>query len=310
MKNQSPPIVVWIWVIGLTLFLFLLIHVPFIRSEIKYRSVRYFFNVSRISNIREVNEYEKNNDLIIAVGSSLSASGLNYDNHMDNLASELGYPNIKFVRFTRLVYSTLDQFIPLLEPILKARPKYVFFEARPFLLYLNIKEDYLIEEREMIKYPFRYILNLFFTLPQENWSYADNSKEVNILHMKETVDLLTDTLAYKQFLKDYTINNNPLPQKFVDFLTSAKKNGIKVFLLDLPRSDLAFSFIPHQLREGLPSLLDKYKNNYNLKLVSFPYRLPLKYYRDMAHLNTSGSKLYSKWFIKMIDSLNNQEKHL
>ena len=50
--------------------------------------------------------------------------------------------------------------------------------------------------------------------------------------------------------------------------------------------------------------MGRYEKAYGIHYLRFPYRLPLDYFQDFAHLGPKGRRFYSEWFLANLASLS------
>lgn len=108
-----------------------------------------------------------------------------------------------------------------------------------------------------------------------------------------------------QFLRSYSeyiVNREPrgaLSQgdPILALLKQARDRGIRVILLDLPRSRRAETIIPALHRQKARELRRQLEQECGVRPLEFPHRFPLEMYRDYSHLTEPGAEQYSMWLI-------------
>ena len=85
------------------------------------------------------------------------------------------------------------------------------------------------------------------------------------------------------------------------FFKEAEELGIKIYLLEVPRSAEAERHLPGSVKQQFNYLVDKYNTQYNVGFIGFHEKLSFtKYYVDGAHFNKLGADYYSDWLVNEI----------
>ncbi len=88
------------------------------------------------------------------------------------------------------------------------------------------------------------------------------------------------------------------------FFKAADSLGIRVFLLELPRSGEAEKHLPAGFKEQHQILINQYGEKYGIPFLDFPEELGyVEYYHDRAHFNKAGSFYYSEWLLRELGNL-------
>lgn len=85
------------------------------------------------------------------------------------------------------------------------------------------------------------------------------------------------------------------------FFREAEKHGIKIYLIEVPRSIESEQYLSNSVKQKLTSLVEKYSIEYGVGYIGFPEKLSYdRYYFDRTHFNRPGAELYSDWLVNEI----------
>ncbi len=231
---------------------------------------------------------------IIALGSSRTQCGVFFDQKMESLYASLYPSQIHFLRFTKsgAIFSAFEsifaEILAVRPDLILLEPEMLFYKKKDshfsLLNYLNTKQRafYLITSSGKKKY-------------QE-----EQEKELNkgFLGVRQTKEVL----EHVQFLKSFLLSESIAPS--VDqFLKKAKEQGVRLILLDFPRSKIIEDELEEKRR--LEKLAIAHcQNTYGMEVWTF--NLPESndsWYLDFGHFNERGQEQFSAWLIEAIASV-------
>jgi len=89
------------------------------------------------------------------------------------------------------------------------------------------------------------------------------------------------------------------------FYKEAAGLGIKIYLLELPRSIEAERHLLVKFKEEYKELVRQYKTVYNIDYIGFTNNISQdKYYLDRAHFNKLGGDYYCEWLMNELCNRN------
>lgn len=256
-KEEKTLGLIWVCVLLTVFMLSIFLHDTFQQN----------FKINRLVKIK--------NNGIVAFGTSLIHNAFPYDDYFDQISKQAGL-SLQFVRFF-WPSGVPSDFEILLQPILAAKPKWIFMQAEPFVLDYNQTGIHLPEE---IHAAFKKII---FKLPEY---YSQDDSILNL-----------DVIAHSIEGLGMPVFRSPrLSVAYRKFIMATHQAGIHLVLLRMNRSLLANQMRGKDfvMRENLA--FEVLKNKYGLELWEFP-SLPLQYYTDGGHLNRQGRQVFIHWMI-------------
>ena len=182
-----------------------------------------------------------------------------------------------------------------IEEIRTLRPKYLFIESG--IACYDFRADGFSRFRIWLSnVPLYFVLmvNQAFGLldkPQPRSYFGQSEAKLDFDNLYTDID----NLANSNF-KIRKMNEFPVWDLF---FMQAPALGIRIFLLEMPRSGDAEKFIPARLNREYNSLVKQYYNQYGITYIDFPDHLDRNtYYMDRAHFNEPGSDYYCSWLLK------------
>jgi hypothetical protein len=194
----------------------------------------------------------------------------------------------------------LRDFNSMIKTIKTLRPRYLVIESNIACINLNVfynPTNFITElwseisvfRRRIGKVP-DYLLNA----GKASFDFANNYAPKNLL--RDEKPLLLDDYTIGKKLTVRKIDEFPL---WIKFFKEAPDLGIKVFLLEIPRSQEAEEQLSIQFKQEYDDLVMQYNNLYKTDYIGFPHKIPQKeYYLDRGHLNKSGADYYCDWLLK------------
>jgi hypothetical protein len=76
-----------------------------------------------------------------------------------------------------------------------------------------------------------------------------------------------------------------------------KRRGTKVVMLDLTRSEESRKAYGAEFMNSTTQQIRRLREEYELEFLEYPSVLTLDHYRDFAHMNEKGRKVFSRWFL-------------
>ena len=233
------------------------------------------------------------------LGSSLTSYALIQNNSFDSLISKQKEKfNYKIVFGSRYC---LQDFNDKIEEILKLRPRYLFIESN--IACLEYHGDGFSKFRLWLSnIPIFMIMRInrefgLFGKPGPHSAFGNNA-------LKTDHDFLNSGIVDMANVYIKTRKADAFPE-WVAFYKQAARLGIKVYLLEIPRSFEAEQFLPVKIKQEYSALVKEYSHRYNIGYLDFPFKLGKeRYYRDRAHFNQTGSYCYSTWLVKRIRNGN------
>ncbi len=307
-QDPAPPLRVWVAVLVLTVALAALVATTFTDATPPYKRRYLQYEETRLRSFAEKTAPEGHGKKVMALGSSLLACATFFDRDMDAFSLRSGQAQFNFLRITRPSMS-FDQLPPLLDGILAAKPdilvierNMVFYRPDPFILAADSYSQFV---KTRIKETFFLMVHEYFK-PE----LRGQTKPPNVLDS----DAELDKMPFKKGpfeLQRFTEERKTIigPENFLNrnlveaFLARASKCGIRIVLLDVPRSPEANALIPDSDKTLISSYADTYKKLYGVLSLNCPLNLGLEYYRDYSHLNSRGRVLYSQWLITRLGEI-------
>lgn len=249
-------------------------------------------NTNREKALREKSHsYNLNKNVdVYFIGSSLSRGALFAFNSLENSILK----NDKRFNFKIIVGNgfSLDEFNYKIREIKALQPKYLFIESNlacidifrnPFLGFrhrLSRLAFDLINISNLVKLNDDFLVNNFNRQidpdPKADKKNRDAELQIRIRGINEFY-------LWNKFFKE------------------AEELGIKIYLLEVPRSAEAERHLPGSVKQQFNYLVDKYNTEYNVGFIGFHEKLSFtKYYVDGAHFNKLGADYYSDWLVNEI----------
>ena len=247
---------------------------------------------------------------IVVLGTSLTRRAFFFDEEMERFAKKNRGLDIQFIRFS-ISSATLEQYEAIFDEIIHAKPDYVFFESQILLYTFNLsKIKYLTKKINHLRD------NIF------DFIYRKTGLDFNLFHLQNTeyFDLMKDWQNIKKQprnemendgkgIKKFDFRSMELPEIVISFFRDIKVNGGKIFILEIPWSQMAKSQIPDSLLIEINNRKINMSQKYGLPIIDFPGYPKLNFYYDFGHFNAEGRKMYSKWYLGEIAKLN-QSKNI
>ena len=240
-----------------------------------------------------------------SLGSSLTKYALLQYNTLDSLLKlrnlELNY------RVVVSAGSTLADFNSRIEEIIRLRPSCLFIESNLACVHLqgNSKKEWVYKlsrfRTRLARIPF-YIVKMkgdAYNLLENNVPEAFSDRNKTKLDF-DFID--EENLKLRgQVLRIREIGEFP---EWASFFEMADSLGIRVCLLEIPRSEEAEKHLPEAFKKQHQMLIQQYADTFTIPLLEFPEELGyVEYYHDRAHLNRPGSFYYGDWLLNELVKL-------
>ena len=269
------------------------------------------FNVQRLEGFKAATV--RSAPKIVAIGTSLTWSGLFKDKDMENLAARRGI-RLSFLRFTYNGGQPED-FTALFPMIIDAHPDLVVIEANLFGLNLHGQSRFtetLNRHRTALCYLVkRSVLQIPFAEKMlGSWTAIKSDRKFEDIHGNiEDIDLVPGLFepktidAYRREAADFQVREFMGCRRFADLFSEAAAAGIGIVFLDIPRAAPAQAVLSDEFKSRYNALMARYEHTEGMAYWRFPSRLPDRDYYDFAHLNAEGRAAYSQWFVSQIPSM-------
>jgi hypothetical protein len=291
-NNTGMPL--FIWVRALIVALILLVTLYFFVDR---REKRLYGNAPKSGRLEDYTNSQDGRVDVCFLGSSLTGNALilyhSLDNTMARMKEKIHY---KVIIGSGVCLQDLNDKIA---EIRKLRPKYLFIESN--IACIDLTGNELSKFRVKLA-----VIPLYFIMMGGNaFKLADNQLPASYIE-KHDLNLDFDNLK-ADFYDLSTINFkirhiNDFPE-WDSFFKEAVNLGIKIYLLDIPRSMEAEHLLSDKFKQQFNDLVKQYNNKYNIGYIDFPGRLNRnKYYVDRGHFNKSGSYYYCEWLVKELSN--------
>ncbi len=232
----------------------------------------------------------QNNGLIV-IGSSLVQCAFPYDGVMDKFSKERKV-ELQFIRFAVPDAEAL-QLAPLLQPILRAKPKWVFIQIGPF-----IQTHSLIEWIQILSKNTHQMMNALINYQ------PPMPPLLNALQETDKPLVLNQTTNQIHYMGSLNFSNDPtLPLIYQHFLSEAKKQHIQVIFLQLTRAKETENTRDKRSINAENDATQRFIKKYHVPLWVSP-SLPLTAYQDGNHLNTQGRIIFTEWFLQRLKNVS------
>ncbi|MBL7961593.1 hypothetical protein JNL27_15270 [bacterium] len=290
-QSKSPPMYVW----GMTL---VFVCLTFIVSFKLYSDSKTFvdYNVERLDTFRTVKGKK-----VIGIGSSLLHNATFFDQFMSDFGEDIGYDSIRFLRIVRYG-SAIEDFIPLMTPMLDASPDMIIIESNIlFLLGGEVRRPKIWKDiakfiRFAIKHPTR--IPVFERAGRGNL-------ELNMelpFHLSQH-DTLTRVKRVMK-MKAFKVRSSDFPKEVIDFFSGSTERKIKIIIIDVPYVILEEVIQETSLiQQKTTYLRSQLQVKYGIEYLVYPDSLGLEYYVDFSHLNQKGRERYSYWLLSCLSKL-------
>jgi len=286
--------------LGLWLLVLIIIVVLFILSQIIF-DLRDQFVKKNTKSTKSLSQLLPVDSSIFIFGSSLTKNALQVTASCN--------PIMKSYQ-SEYIYNTLykpgvnpHDFVLLMKQAINRKDCIVFIEANMFIADIHIAQSNQINFLQYHRYRLSRLLKFLLKNPSffmKNWLTVKVSfKNKDSIFNK-----------YSQRTAKFRIRDLKEINEWLILFKEASKNNVKVFLLDIPRSQKARSYLPDGFETKFSMLMKTLEDYYGVKFISFPYLLDYpKYYIDAAHMNENGKEIYIKWFQEKLKTLvKNSEK--
>lgn len=233
---------------------------------------------------------------IIALGSSLVACGMLCDERMESCVQRERLGTVHFLRLAR-AKSSVEHFLPVLEQVLNVAPDILLidadsilyrFQAGPFQPLLGDYADYVrsIARRQLLR-----VMGVVDTR-RELPALLDADFEFTAQQNSETFRLYASAMKNRE-----ACGLLPPGHPVIQLLRRARARGIRVVLVEMPRSRQAESVIPTAHLARNKALRGQLERECGVIFLKHPERFPLDRFRDFSHLNQAGAEQFSRWLM-------------
>jgi hypothetical protein len=301
-----PPLAVWGIVAGILLVAFLLPLFPYLRNHVDAERAFRGACANRIADFTaRCDALRSPEPRIVAVGGSLLACATRFDEAMDDLSRREGDGEIRFLRLAR-VWSSIDQFLPVKDRIFAARPDVLLIDAE-ILTYRMKPATVSNAIHEYAEYCRQWIKLLL--KGGGHRQITENQPDRMALLGAEVFEspVIRDARLFSWY-RGVIVNREPrglLPpgDPILALLYEARNRGIRVAVLDLPRSRQAADIIPASHRQKAGELRRQLERECGVRFLDYPRQLPLAMFRDYSHLSATGAELYSRWLLARVSAM-------
>lgn len=296
--NQATPIRVWIRALLLAILIYFCGFAAMSYFEIKALRTppdlsKFEQKTSNISNDEQAAE-------VYVFGSSLSRLALSHGGFFKSAIADrdlsFGY---RIVTRRKAVLSNFSYMIPQLQSDL---PDLVLIESN--ILCVKMFEQTFNEKRMYPKRLLgRYETHLALTAEFLRTHLWRALKAMSLPVPKEAKIIDEDYWTrYQKHAKNYSVRQVDEFPEWVSFFQQAREKGIRVIIIELPRSAQAAQYLSRNFIVGYEALIGQFMEEYGVEYMGFPMDLDQrKFYKDAAHFNKTGAKVYSDWLVGMIE---------
>ncbi|MEI6972198.1 MAG: hypothetical protein WCL44_11875 [bacterium] len=283
--SHAPPIGVWIAVGFLTLAVVLLPYPSYLAS-----SRDSTFAAENIRRIREFAAGRPGAHSVIMIGSSALHSGTFYDNKMDAFAASNGCPGVRFLRISQRG-TGFRQTESVLTPALLAKPDLIVIQA-----------DVLLTDSTPTPYP----VYLSDTL-RSALSMTLGHKRPHRPNLLDDLDLEIEPEQhdaafgrYAKALRERLTSPGPGRDKVASFLLRARRAGVRVAIVEMPRPEKVGSLIA-SIGDATYKAEQAWLTGSDLAShMNCPDQFQLDQFRDFIHLNNEGRARFAAWLVVAI----------
>lgn len=281
MFNKEVRLFTWVWIaVGITLTLMVGIGVYKVKTaESEYNST--WFQVNRLSKI--------NHNGLVVVGTSLVQHGFYYDENFDRFALQEGL-SVECVRFT-LSGGKLYQYVDLLNPILKAKPRLVIIQINPFISEEKLQNRVLRQMHFLLDSLKQRVKNM---LGVDKFVKYSNFQDDSVIESKLRTRCKSLPVRHP-FISEIS----KVPAAYEKFFSDARALGIKVVFLQMTNSITVEQQAGKQSIDEKKKLSEAVAARYHVPLWVSPC-WPLSCYMDGYHLNNEGRVNFNKWVLQKI----------
>lgn len=296
MLHDTARVPVSIWIATAILFAAIVVYADKRYQHFQQHDILAEFSAERLET--------QDDSGVIIIGTSLIKHALPFDDELTKAAEKHHLP-LKFIRFTRSG-NEYRSFLCLMDPILKHPPRYLFLQAELFFLTYSRgarprPDNADIPPRlntERLRF-FYYVINSLYhktanQISQHMTGHSDTSpqSDYTIRHLQKQAGI-EDVASAKYYPEIITTS---LPDTVAAFVKQLQQQGTRVVLLEANRSEEGNSALGAELRAQLTQTFQQAAADSDLTYWQFP-GLPLSHYRDRAHLNSRGRKVFTDWFL-------------
>lgn len=297
LRDSAPPLGVWIAAGGIfftVITIFITMEDPAERCFIDLNTDRLLHQASQESDFK-----------VVVLGTSRTRNGIWFDDSLEHRALLANHFELRDIEFLRIVRPAgrLEHFLPLFAPILDAQPNLVLIESSLLLIQA---QDRNIEKGKSVLA--RFIL-------QRDRAHLESIRrsnslegEMRFLAKKWPVD--HDSAALQEFkqLRAKTPLCPVEPDSEVsDFLEAARKKGIWIALVEVPRTKRAEALLPTADRGAVEKRLRVLEDKYSVRHLDCTLDLTIDDYRDFAHFNEVGREKFGTWFLSVLASIKSEQ---
>lgn len=283
-NKVGMPLHIWGWVfmIALTLLLSLYFIFAIRDKQIKKQGV-YFKEFANTTN-EKLDAY--------FIGTSLTDCAL-FEYH--SLDSEIRKRNIKInYKATVLRGASLRDFNVKIKELRELRPRYLFIESNIVCIDLGMNAFYIFRKR-LVRIPLYFISmkrNAFKLINNYAPISFDNQYKLN-LGFETKGENTSENYGDK-----FRVRKIDEFRMWDSFYREAAGLGIKIYLLDMPRSAEAEQGLSAKFKQQYAELVKQFIDVKNIKHVEFKDKISKdEYYQDYAHFNKKGSYYYCDWLL-------------
>ena len=304
--GPAPPLRVWLATAVIAILAAALSIPPFlrIRAERELSFIRPCSEQIAAFTARGKNR-QKVCPKIVVLGTSRICSGLFFDEQMEEFARQQAFGEIRFLRLAR-VKGTIDHFLPLFDQIIDAKPDILFIEADSLFFswekggISEIVKEHSIYCRNCIKRGLRWVAGNHEKnkTTEELVGLWENNL---IIPQKQDVEQFQ---FYSELLKKRQCRRGFDPEEPVAaMLRRAYEKGVRIVILDLPRSELMNTQIPASHKRLTKELSNQLGTLCAARFIVYPGQLGLGCFADFTHLNDKGRELFSRWLLSQIKDI-------
>ncbi|MCF6290636.1 MAG: hypothetical protein L3J03_06540 [Desulfobacterales bacterium] len=302
-----PPPGVWLWTILAIALFFVASHLFFEVRAAQWRAANSAVNLATLPFTR----FDPGADIYI-FGTSLLRRALPSSDELNKLQYRNNGPVLQACVISKPIMR-LSQLSPVLTKAIRNQPKFIFLEANLFGSDIYVHGD-LPEERSFIDNHRRRIYKLFYLLfSAPRLLFQGKAEQLHIrmdhqpLFLEEKARAGFNFSRYAAHAARFRVREIAELAHFLELFQQAMAAGTRVYLLDLPRSQEAWAYLPVGFRAEFNDLMTRIEKEYGIPYLAFPHPLSRDtYYTDAAHMNQAGRTVYTTWFLDMLAGLDSK----
>ncbi|PHN03131.1 hypothetical protein [Flavilitoribacter nigricans] len=310
-KKQMLPLGAWAVVITLAVLVFGglgAMRLPGDTAFLDSHEMRYANYKVRLHNLIRNEVVPEEAYHVIIFGSSLTAQGVLRDSFFEHFFQQLGKPvHVNRVFYAGASYKMLED-PDLLAYLENARPdllciedQVLFFEPLPELDWPNPLP---------VQFQKRYVHNLNVlkhrllpsAFPKPGLKRQIDSTITFDVRYKQADSVISHRDSIQFEIQERSVRKRRYTRKFNRLAEQLTDSGTDLVILNLPRpAAIEGQYMSERELRRRVSLLEAYRQRFEVDYWTFERPLPFRFYWDISHLNKYGQQIYSEWLAERIE---------